>query len=175
MFSLLRHPVERAISLFYYLQRATWEPTYTEQLVNMTLMEYIQSDFMESNWMVRFLVGKPEGFIDEHELEAAKQILREKCWIGLQSNLADSIGRFGKLFQWNLNPKWDLCMEDLRAGKTRSNSNPMKKVVDPNSDEWLLLRQLNDLDMKLYHYAQHLYSNQGFLYFPEFQTPDFTT
>jgi len=175
MFALLRHPVERVISLFYYLKLATWEPTYTQQWANMTLMEYIQSNFVESNWMVRFLVGKPEGFIDEHELEAAKQILREKCWIGLQSHMAESIARFGELFHWNLNQKWDLCIDDVRKGKTRSNSNLMKEVVDPNSEEWILLRQLNDLDLKLYHYAKQLYSDQGYMYFPQFQNQDFTT
>ena len=28
MFTLLRHPVDRAISMFYYRQYATWEPSY---------------------------------------------------------------------------------------------------------------------------------------------------
>ena len=36
LFTVFRHPVERAISMFYYLQIAHWEPTYDPSLQSWT-------------------------------------------------------------------------------------------------------------------------------------------
>ena len=131
-------------------------------------MDYINSDIVESNWMVRFLVGKTTGAVDEHDLEEAKKVLRDKCWIGLQVLMAESISRFGRLFGWDQHEKWPKCMETFRGGKVRSNSNTGKKSVPRESDEWMMLTQINALDMKLFAYAHQLYKQQGEQYFPEF-------
>ena len=50
-FALLRHPVERAISMFYYLKDATWEHTFSEAYENMTIEQYAASQYAEENWM----------------------------------------------------------------------------------------------------------------------------
>ena len=55
MFALFRHPIERLTSIFYYLQKATWEPTYDPQLAQMTIDDYARSEKCESNWLVRSL------------------------------------------------------------------------------------------------------------------------
>merc|ERR1712176_1161814 len=54
-FVFMRHPVRRAISLFYFVQYTTgrWE--------DVTIDEYAQSNEVESNWMVRELSGKLSG------------------------------------------------------------------------------------------------------------------
>ena len=39
-FCLFRHPVDRAVSLFYYLKHATWEPTFSEKLEKIETVEY---------------------------------------------------------------------------------------------------------------------------------------
>jgi len=39
IFCLIRHPLERAVSLFHYLQKATWEPTYNEEIKNIKTVE----------------------------------------------------------------------------------------------------------------------------------------
>lgn len=54
-FTLLRHPVRRAISMFYYLRDATWEHTYSEIYKSMTIEEYAVSQYAEDNWMGEFL------------------------------------------------------------------------------------------------------------------------
>jgi len=168
-FVMMRHPVDRLISLYYYLKKATWEPTYKEEWASMTLMEYIESDHVESNWMVRFLVGKPEGLIDEHDLEEAKRILLEKFWVGLQSNMVESLKRFGFLFDWKAHQKWNSCFADFEAGKNRANSNSEKGQIDQNSEEWVMLREINELDLKLFTFARHVYEAQGSIYFPQFK------
>ena len=186
LFALLRHPVERAVSQFYYLQGATWgkwsfhscpaivafpslteliEPTYNTMWASMTLMDYIQSDFVESDWMVRFLVGKPTGPVDEHDLNEAKSILRDKCWIGLQNRMNESVNRFGAIFRWNQHPKWSSCVDEFQGSRKRSNSNAQKQVVKRDREEWDILAQINALDMKLFAYAHQLYNEQGRMYF----------
>lgn len=190
MFTLFRHPVDRSISMFFYLQRATWgkcdaftfsrhswtslickaEPTYTSKWANMTLMDYIQSDIVEDNWVVRFLVGKPDGLVDEHDLEEAKRILSDKCWIGLQTRFEEALLRFGELFGWNRLPKWGECIEKYRQGHMRwSNSNPNKVPIDRDGTEWQMLSQINALDLKLFAHAHILYKQQGETFFPQYQ------
>ena len=133
----------------------------------MTLMDYIKSDWVEGDWMVRFLVGKPTGQVDEHDLEEAKSILQQKCWVGLQPRMSESVARFGKLFGWTGHPRWTQCMDLYQGGKKRSNGNTQKKPVDRDGEEWMLLSQLNSLDMKLFAYAYQLFNDQGRLYFSE--------
>ena len=53
-FTLLRHPVKRAISMFYYLRDATWEHTYSEIYKSMTIEDYAVSQYTEDNWMGEF-------------------------------------------------------------------------------------------------------------------------
>jgi hypothetical protein len=133
----------------------------------MTLMDYIKSDWVEGDWMVRFLVDKPTGQVDEHDLEEAKSILQQKCWVGLQPRMSESVARFGALFGWNRHPQWTQCMDLYQGGKKRSNGNTQKKPVDRNGEEWMLLSQLNSLDMKLFAFAYKLFNDQGRLYFSQ--------
>ena len=52
-FAIFRHPVERAISLFHYLKKAHWEPTFSKKLEKInTLEDYAVSEFAEDNWYV---------------------------------------------------------------------------------------------------------------------------
>lgn len=40
IFCLFRHPIARAVSLYHYLQKATWEPTYSEEIKYMTIDDF---------------------------------------------------------------------------------------------------------------------------------------
>ena len=74
MFGLFRHPVHRAASHFYFLnQLNAFGPG-----ANMSIEEYVKSDKVESNWMIRFLIGKKSGDVGIDELNIAKEILRKK-------------------------------------------------------------------------------------------------
>lgn len=133
----------------------------------MTLMDYIKSDYVESNWMVRFLVGKPTGSVDENDLEEAKSILRQKCWIGLQARMRESVDRFGAIFGWTQHPKWSYCVDEFQGGRKRSNSNAQKLVINRDREEWALLSEINALDMELFALAHRLFHEQTWKYFPE--------
>jgi hypothetical protein len=189
IFTFLRHPVERAASLFYYLQNATWgkcidvfllpyclliltnlcvilldfcelEPTFNSIWASMTLLEYAQSPYAERNWMVQMLVGKTSDMIDEHDLEEAKKILRNKIWVGLQDRMHESLVRLGAVYGWNQFPKWEVCLKGVQEGKWMSNKNHNKPIVTRESEAWDLLAQINNLDMKLFHFAESLFDQQ---------------
>lgn len=46
IFCVFRHPIERAVSLFYYLKKASWEPTFNSKLEKIESIEdYAISEF----------------------------------------------------------------------------------------------------------------------------------
>jgi hypothetical protein len=158
--------------LFFYLPFvcSMIEPTFNSRLAFMTLLEYAQSPFVEGDWMVRYLVGKPTGSVDEHDLEEAKAILQSKCWVGIQYRMVDSLARFGAIYGWNQHPRWSQCLELYRGGKRRSNRNHNKPILPRDSEEWDILAQANQLDMKLFAFAKDLFDEQGETYFSSYKS-----
>mmetsp|Transcript_20475 Transcript_20475/g.25114 ORF Transcript_20475/g.25114 Transcript_20475/m.25114 type:complete len:410 (+) Transcript_20475:132-1361(+) len=167
LFALFRHPVEREISNFHYLKKATWEKSYDPSFANLSLDEFIKGGHVPGNWMVRNLIGK--SVVDGSDLNNAKWILRNKCWIGLQHEYYDSVLRFGHVFGWDNNEhnnfgRWNSCMGKLKKGQFIKNTNT-HSAYDEKSDEWRYLLQINSLDMELYVYALQLYQEQKDKYF----------
>ena len=70
-FTLLRHPVDRAVSLYHLYQRDENNPS-AAQYRGLTIDEYAEK-VAENNWMVRFLTSKRAGSLSWHDLEAAKE------------------------------------------------------------------------------------------------------
>jgi hypothetical protein len=52
LFTVMRDPIERAVSMHGYLGKATWEETYDPAFATMSLEEYAQSSKIENNWYV---------------------------------------------------------------------------------------------------------------------------
>lgn len=154
---MMRHPVERTISLFYYLQQAVWEPTYSIHLNNMTLLQYIDdSNRMESNWMTRQLTGKLEEPLLPEDLQYAQWILERYAWVGLVTEMEESLQRFGQVLGW---PKKKQQCETLLPQKS-SNTFP-HPTHDRQSIEWQRIEELNYWDVQLYHFAVGLFQFQG--------------
>ena len=162
IFSVMRHPVERAVSLFYYLQNATWERTYDPTLQNMTLEEYATSKKAESNWMVRMLNNEP-ATVDDRHLHIAKRILQEKVLIGLTSQMEESVRRFYSYFGWSgPGDRWSQCERRLLFGGANTNDHHSLKE---GAMAWDLLSSRNSLDVALYDYAVELFHRQGAILF----------
>lgn len=162
LFAMFRHPVERVISLFYYLRSATWEPTYNPVLQNMTLQEYAESQLAESNFMVRGLVDKMEGALSDDDLELAKEILRQKCVVGLMDRWEESMDRFDFFFNFQPDGARHEQARQCREGfREKGGSNKHKHpAVNHTSVAYLELERKNDLDLRLYDYIHKLYSEQ---------------
>jgi len=75
-FTILREPVDRMISLYYYKRLATWEPNYNSAIKEQTLEDFTQT--YGENWMVRTLTGSMSGPLQLVHLNVAKEILRRK-------------------------------------------------------------------------------------------------
>lgn len=160
MFTVLRHPIDRAVSMFFYLQNATWEETYDPTLKQLTLLQYARSGKAENNWMVRFLTDTPTGPLDTHHILLAREILRRKFLIGLLSNMDDSMTRFGWYFGWN-ELEHSNVQECVRHAWTNKQTHPQ---IEEGSEMWNALLDVNYYDMELYMYARELYQQQRLLF-----------
>jgi len=172
MFALFRHPIDRLVSIFYYLQTATWEPTYHPDFADMTVEDYAKSQFFEGNWMVRMIANKMKGPVTNEDLNIAKEFLRTKCLVGLQSSMNDSLDRFQRYFGWELKDTvrngnvltGEVCRQRFfhpeKAGGLKMNTNKHPKIL-PGSKEYNELVEKSKLDMELYAYAVELYGEQA--------------
>jgi len=161
-FTLLRHPIKRAISLFYYLKDATWEHTYSEVYKNMTIAEFATSQYAEDNWMVRFLTNEMSGGLYERHIDLAKEILESKCLVGILEEIKPSFKRFNEYFGWNERDfGGPVKMSNRGTCVGRVISHPDNAHTHPNHEEggevWNLLVQKNQYDMILYQHALHLF------------------
>ena len=172
MFALFRHPVDRAVGMYYYLSKATWDPMYNSKLTDMSLVEYAASSSVENNWMTRFLVGKGSGALTPSDMVLAKKIVREKVVVGLFRDLETSLGQFDRYFGWSSQIK---DFRDKRKnGKRKEDAEQCRRAcieagdarhdnpaVLEGSKEWDLIVLQNRYDMELYMYAEHLYNIQA--------------
>uniref|UniRef100_A0A7S4HHZ9 Sulfotransferase domain-containing protein n=1 Tax=Odontella aurita TaxID=265563 RepID=A0A7S4HHZ9_9STRA len=170
LFALFRHPIDRAVSMFYYLQTANWEPSYQETWGDMTLLEYSEHH-SEKDWMVHMLAGKTRGPATEEDLEVAKEVLRRKCLVGLVHRMDESVQRFESYFGWDRRADPDdkvksrqrkRCTENLlHGGANRGQEHPR---AEEGSEEWEVLMRANRLDIQLFEYAEGLFEEQGRLF-----------
>ena len=162
IFCIFRHPIERAISLFHYLKKASWEPTFSERLKSIKSVEdYAISEFAEDNWLVRFLTNKLTEHLSRDDLDVAKEILRRKVLVGLLVDVKGSVMRFNKYFGWdhlNLTEQQQSCTEKYMSGGSNTNKHD---GIEEGGPGWRILRANNLLDLELYEYALQLYEEQG--------------
>lgn len=158
LFTIVRHPVERAVSLFHYVQDTQWRrrQTFKKELSELTIAEYFESGLAENNWMTRFLINEPtKGELTKADVNLAKEILRKKCLIGLLSDKGESFARFERFFGF---PIKDDEQKECHEKKLQW-SWPLKHrhdEVEENTPLWDLILTQNVYDMELYHYASEV-------------------
>ncbi|KAI2492770.1 hypothetical protein MHU86_21775 [Fragilaria crotonensis] len=169
-FTMIRHPIQRAVSMFHYLAVANWEPTYDPSLAYISIEMYARSKRAEHNWLVRFLSGELEGDLNDDHLAMAKEVLREKCLIGLLHRKEESFLRFEKYFGWVPVSKFqtDCRNRVLHSGWSNKHSHP---EVEVGSVVWELLMKENYYDIKLYHFVLALFDEQARLFESETNLP----
>jgi len=161
MFTIFRHPVERAVSMFYYLQDAHWEPTYRPGYKNITLAEYARSDQIEDNWMTRILANKMREPLNQNDLTLAKGIVREKMIVGLTNQIDESYRRFDKYFGWQSAVQYAKeCRDKYVLNSSSSGNKHQHQEVEENSLEWSLIMARNTFDFELYEFARALFHNE---------------
>jgi hypothetical protein len=131
--ALFRHPIDRLVSKFYYLQIADWESGYRPHWKNMTVLQWAQSEknYAESNYMVQMLsVNEWDVPATEKDLPVAKQILRDYVIVGLLDEVEESFRRF------NIVMSMATGSDDKRGKKEGMlTARCMKEMLQPSSEK----------------------------------------
>jgi len=165
VFTLFRHPVERMVS-DYYQEHATTG----------NLMEYATNPkYHVDNWMTRMLANVHQGQpVTDKDFQYAKTVLHDKVLVLFLDAMDESVERLLTYFDWygRIMPdeespggirgksgiKGLSCLNNFKHSYHQDkNSHP---VPEPDSEEWLALKKLNEYDINLYWYAKELFHNQ---------------
>lgn len=163
-FTFLRDPVERTLSHYAYLRRAT----YMKIVHSQTLEEFItdprtrpqifnyQTRWIASDSMMRAAEPDSEGL-----LELAKQRLDEFAVVGIVEEFEKSIQTLSKVFKWRKKP--ELEKRNVGANKVTTGDLPAQTLQ--------LILDATRMDNELYKYGlehlnrlyDNLNSKKGFL------------
>ena len=175
IFGLFRHPIDRAVSKFFYLQKATWEPTYNERWAEMTLDEWASRERGENNWMVRQLIAKGPGEpLTTNDLEQAKEIIRTKFVVGLMDQFENSVHRFNILMGVNESDERNhQCIDEYTSSDKSASIDPKFKNTHNSyehpdivvgSPAWRSLQAINFYDVLLYRFIREQFREQAALF-----------
>uniref|UniRef100_A0A7S4UT07 Sulfotransferase domain-containing protein n=1 Tax=Ditylum brightwellii TaxID=49249 RepID=A0A7S4UT07_9STRA len=160
-FTMLRHPVERAVSMYYYRTRgenADIDPS-------VTLEDYARGEGIENNWLTRFLTDRMEGELLKEDLDNAMDILSRKFLIGFLDDGEESIARMMKYFGWTYaedSTKKMLqedCVKELIDDGTNRNIEGYE-LPKKGTQAYALISWQTQFDVKLYEYALGVFETQ---------------
>lgn len=160
-FALFRHPVERLVSKFYYLQTASWERTYRPDWQHWSVTHFARVN-KDNNYMVKKLAGKKmnERVTEEH-LRRAMETLSRRFVVGLTDRMEESMRRFDVLLGVDDSAaRRGKCRQDFFGrDEKRRNANPHPQVEE-GSSAWNVFAKRNDLDLRLYAHVLELFEKQ---------------
>lgn len=156
-FTLLREPVERVISFYYFVRHNPTHYLYDHVIARgRTLQEYIESQIALStdNFQLRLLSGvsyhRPYGQCDEELFAQARRNLQEHFTVvGLAERFDETLILLKRTFGWR-------NIYYIRHNVTRNR--PEKEKIP--ADTLTLIRQANTWDTALYHQAQEQFQAQ---------------
>jgi len=92
--------------------------------------------------MTRLLNGKPQGgLVTDEDLEIAKEILRNKCLIGLIDDFESSTIRFEKYFGWDKRVDSNTRTKCVEAISSRKDNAHTHQTFDEGSYVWDLFKK----------------------------------
>jgi len=156
-FTIMRHPIEIAQSLFHYRKKAKWERTYREDWNQITFKDYANSESYIGNWVVHQLTGTmPWVQLTDEHLEQAKNILKKKVFVGIADQMDETVRQLREYFGWK--EKEPFCAFNyLHSNPSNTNPHPL---IERGSETWNLLAKKEKYDMALYHFALELFAGQ---------------
>ena len=164
MLGLFRHPIQRLVSKFYYLQTATWEKTYRPEWKGMDIYTWATTQNKENNIMVKQLSGlKFRDTATEVDLRRAMRTIEKRFVVGLTDEMKESIRRFNIIMNIDLTPlRNQNCMRRYFGhvkGSLKTNSHPHPNL-EPGSPAWDALAEANSLDIQLYDHIIRVFYDQ---------------
>lgn len=137
VFTIFRHPVNRELS-------------------------HHQNGTSIDNWVVRNLVGKedPNEPITAEDLKLAKDIVRSKIIVGLESRFVKSFDRFNAYIGVKIHKRWTRgrCIREYVHKKGVG-----AQEVTASSDQIKAASERHAFDILLYEYAEGLFNEQEML------------
>jgi len=160
-FTILRHPGEIALSLFYYRGTATWERSYREDFKQMSFGEYVNSNQYMPNWMVRQLTATaPWVELTESHLDWAKRLLKQKVFVGQLSEIDETFRQLKAHFGWE-DTAPDCIIKYLHSSPSNTNAH---RDIAREGVTWKVLVGKEKWDMSLYYYGLELFAEQSLRY-----------
>ena len=158
--------------MFYYRQAATWDPNFDANLALMSIHDYVDSDKMLDNFIIRSLLSLDQSAdITGDDLKTAKSLLRQKFIVGIFEWYEASISRFEKYLGWweqflvGSDPVVNQChFDEVNQGNHDAGWNPDVPAGSPTYNKFFIR---NWADIELYAYAKLLYSEQSLLFEPD--------
>lgn len=151
--TMLRHPIDRVISLYYYQLR----PQHKFHISpDMSLIDYLEQGVAvnANNGMTRFIAGKdstdvPYGQCTDELLDQAVTNIKDHFLaVGLTERFDESLILFKRVLKWEKIPYYH----------RKENVNPLKPQQVQISDEDItVMKKYNRLDLRLYQYAAQLF------------------
>lgn len=160
-FTLLRHPVDRILSHYYYVVRRPSHYLYNAVVDNnMSLKDFARSgiSYELDNGQARLLAGQQGqadlnieiGQCSNTLLETAKQNLRNYFpVVGTTENFDRMLMLLKKNFNWK---------NILYVKKRVTQNRPKPKQIDPDTRK--IIETYNEIDLNLYQYAKQLLEEQ---------------
>lgn len=141
-FTMLRDPIDRVVSEYYYILERPNHKAYPE-VRTMDLMDFIQEfPLKSSNQHTRRISGN----IKSPDLEAAiENIKNDFAVVGLSEMFEESLFLMKQAFGWN-----DITYQKVNVTKTRPSIGQLPKNVVAE------LEIRNELDLKLYEFSKKL-------------------
>jgi len=164
-FTIFRHPTEIASSLFHYRKKAMWERSFRDDWKHITFHSYVIGEHYMDNWSVRQLTGTmPWVELNESHLERAKSIVKRKIFVGILSEMDETMRQFKAHFKWE--DKTPNCSnEQLHSNAANKNDHP-EMQGGRGGMTWNVLAEKDKWDFSLYHYALELFAMQRERYPP---------
>lgn len=165
-FTILRHPVDIALSLFHYRRKASWERSFRKDWNTLTFHDYVSSDDYMDSWMVRQLTGTmPWVELNESHLERAKLVMKRKIFVGVLEEMDETIRQFKMHFGWE--EKQPFCAYNyLHDTPTNKNEHPGLQG-GRGGKTWHVIIAKEKWDLSLYHYGLELFAAQRQRYPPK--------
>ena len=162
-FTMLRHPVELATSLFYQRRKfiAAWS--------KLTFHDYVSSENYLDSWMTRQLTGTmPWVPLDETHLEQAKLVLKNKIFVGVLVEMDETLRQLKAHFGWE--EKVPDCEQSHLQVNASANEHPPPPAR--GGPTWKVIIEKEKWDMALYYYGLELFAEQRNRYPPQNQVDE---
>lgn len=159
-FTILRHPVETSLSLFYSRRKLH------KGWMEISFQQYVETDFYMDNWMTRQLTGTmPWVALNEDHLERAKLIMKQKLFVGSITEMDETLRQLKEHFGWK--DVSEQCTHEFLHDKPVANKSDHPKIPGGRGGAtWNVLAQKDKWDFSLYFFGLELFAEQRARYPP---------